>query len=418
MNTFKIKLIYLLVFLFTTINTVGVVIILKYLNYNYILILETLFIIQCLSMIDYGLLTSSLRNYNNFNLNHFIKEKNSENFISYLSLERLDFYSVNMLILVGLSSLVSLHFLIEVFQLTEKYNTKIIYLIQLSVFVFILKQYIVNRSISFGEINKVKSIEFIILFLKFIIFMFLIFTLGINFEISYYLITHSIFDLMIIMYFLLVYKFSKIKVSYQYFAYHIYHLHYNGFKNSVTAISGFFINFIVSMVIVGMPNTIEKEMYLMMARLNNLTRYISQVNIISSLPQYYESIGKYGYSHIYQNFRKKNHISIVLYILLSTMLLTLLNAVYEEFYLSLYLLTVFFIIEINQSNHAQIVLSKNTSPFLLVSIITSTSMFVLLRLYEGQSITDMVVLQLICVLFINSWYSFYVLKKEMRNESY
>lgn len=172
--------------------------------------------------------------------------------------------------------------------------------------------------------------------------------------------------------------------------------------------------------VTGMKSDETVSFYLILVRMLLVVKQFAQVPLIVSVPQLVKYRSDLSIKNLLDMFSKRGAITIALYLIglpISLFYIYLLfNQSGVDYLYYWFLLSFIIFLELNHSNHAQLVLTKNVQPFLIPSFLAAglcaTLMF---PIFDKFGIIGIIFLQGAVQLICSNWYSIYLNVKEFNN---
>jgi hypothetical protein len=422
-TTNKEKLIYLFCYVLNAASTLGI----SFILIDSIILdqyLASLFILQLIVLGDFGIVHGVLRNYTNVIISKSIPSNSDSKIRHSVTLFQINLYTIIytlVLLVVNALALILTYWYFELAKVIDYYELIHIWAAGAT---YIIVQILISILIPFFSRFKAKLYEMIFLVVKLLFIIILVVQSNVGLVGIYSL--HVFVNTAVIMIFLTMvgYKLNVLSRTYNVIP-DFYGL--AGWKNNVglmfrsawingfTSLLGYFINYSVSLVILGMPQNSEKVVFLLFTRINNFARYFAQINIISYIPVFISQRSSGKLDLMYREFSSKHKYSLLVYTVLSFVLIILVALHFGDIYLSMLAIVLYTFFEINQSNHAQLIITRNRSPFLFVSIITVVLLNVFLQIVDTESMLVLVAGQITCSAVLNFWFSIYLVKREVKD---
>jgi hypothetical protein len=421
-TTNKEKLIYLFCYFLNAASTLGI----SFILIDSIILdqyLASLFILQLIVLGDLGIVQGVLRNYTNVIISKSIPS-NSDSKIRYsVTLFQINLYTTIytlVLLAVNILALILTYWYFELGKVIDYYE---LFHIWAAGVTYIIVQILISILIPLFSRFKAKLYEMIFLVCKLLVIIILVVQSNVDLVGIYSL--HVFVNIVVILIFFTMvgYKLNVLSRTYNVipdfyglagFRYNVGLMFRSAWINGFTSLLGYFINYSVSLVILGMPQNSEKVVFLLFTRINNFVRYFAQINIISYIPVFISQRSSGQLDLMYREFSCKHKNSLLVYAALSMVLIILVALHYGDIYLSILAIVLYTFFEINQSNHAQLIITRNRSPFLFVSIITVVLLNIFLQIVDTESMFVLVAGQIACSAVLNFWYSIYLVKREVK----
>ena len=172
--------------------------------------------------------------------------------------------------------------------------------------------------------------------------------------------------------------------------------------------------------VTGMKSNETVSFYLILVRMLLVVKQFAQVPLIVSVPQLVKYRSDSSIKNLLDMFSKRGAFTMTLYLAglpLSLFYIYLLfNHSDIDYLYYWYLLSFIIFLELNHSNHAQLVLTKNVQPFLFPSFLAAglcaTLMF---PIFNKFGIIGIITLQGVVQLICSNWYSIYLNVKEFKS---
>ena len=172
--------------------------------------------------------------------------------------------------------------------------------------------------------------------------------------------------------------------------------------------------------VTGMKSNETVSFYLILVRMLLVVKQFAQVPLIVSVPQLVKYRSDSSIKNLLDMFSKRGAFTMTLYLAglpISLFYIYLLfNHSDIDYLYYWYLLSFIIFLELNHSNHAQLVLTKNVQPFLFPSFLAAglcaTLMF---PIFNKFGIIGIITLQGVVQLICSNWYSIYLNVKEFKS---
>lgn len=161
--------------------------------------------------------------------------------------------------------------------------------------------------------------------------------------------------------------------------------------------------------------------YLVMARIFNAIKQFAQVPITVAVPSFVLLRVNAKIVELLSLFTKRSKLTIALYTLGFCSSFIYFGYVYEHtvgnYIIYLYLYGFIMLLELNHSNHAQLVLSRNVQPFVIPSIAAGILSFLLIYpMFLAYGIIGAIIVQGLIQLLFSNWYPVYLNVKEFNEK--
>ena len=189
------------------------------------------------------------------------------------------------------------------------------------------------------------------------------------------------------------------------------------YRFGVNLFSSYIIMNIGPLTVTGMKSDESVSFYLIMVRMFQAVKQVAQVPLVVAVPRLVELRANEKVVELLDLFTKRSLITVMLY--MCGLCLSFLYAQYffgntgidYFYYLCLFGLVIF--LELNHSNHAQLVLSRNVQPFLVPSFLAAfLSAILMYPMFLKFGIVGVILVQGLVQLVCSNWYSVYLNMKE------
>ena len=172
--------------------------------------------------------------------------------------------------------------------------------------------------------------------------------------------------------------------------------------------------------VTGMKSNETVSFYLILVRMLLVVKQFAQVPLIVSVPQLVKYRSDSSIKNLLDMFSKRGAFTMTLYLAGLPFSLFYIYFLFNhsdiDYLYYWYLLSFIIFLELNHSNHAQLVLTKNVQPFLFPSFLAAglcaTLMF---PIFNKFGIIGIITLQGVVQLICSNWYSIYLNVKEFKS---
>ena len=172
--------------------------------------------------------------------------------------------------------------------------------------------------------------------------------------------------------------------------------------------------------VTGMKSDETVSFYLILVRMLLVVKQFAQVPLIVSVPQLVKYRSDSSVKNLLDMFSKRGAFTMTLYLAGLPFSLFYIYFLFNhsdiDYLYYWYLLSFIIFLELNHSNHAQLVLTKNVQPFLFPSFLAAglcaTLMF---PIFNKFGIIGIITLQGVVQLICSNWYSIYLNVKEFKS---
>lgn len=195
------------------------------------------------------------------------------------------------------------------------------------------------------------------------------------------------------------------------------------YRQGVMVSSSFLIANSGALIISLSPNPILVSSFFITLKVITVLKNFCQVPVMSKIPTIAKLRATNQIENIIKVFKQSYRSSMLLFILLSTMMISILFLVTNKLdfvspFLSLeliILMSIIFFLELNHGNHAQLYLTNNHHPFLLPSVISGILILILSYfLINDFGIIGLLISHGLVQLGFNNWYPIYLNIKDLK----